>query len=147
MALLILCVRSTSSSFMFSKILSFPFAPAYLYCLFEMVASVCSRLVLDFILYLHSNKKWSKYYHDMTIYFFKWLPMTVENDQLSTEMSFQFKLFAIHYRILKNVLVKLSQENTFKWTINVYYLVCEAIKVYSVRNWIVLNRTHKPWYA
>ena len=56
MALLIPCVRSTSSSFMFSKILIFPFASAYLYCLFEMVARACSRLVLDFILYLHSNK-------------------------------------------------------------------------------------------
>ena len=42
---------------MFSKILSLLFTSAYLYCLFEMVPRVCSRLVLDFILYLHSNKK------------------------------------------------------------------------------------------
>ena len=50
-------MRSTSSSFMFSKILSFPFASAYLYRLFEMVPRVCSTLVIDFISYLYSNKK------------------------------------------------------------------------------------------
>ena len=44
---------------MFSKILSFPFASEYLYYLFEMVPRVCSRLVLDFILYMHSNEKCS----------------------------------------------------------------------------------------
>ena len=42
---------------MFSKILSFPFASAYLYCLFEMIPRVCSRLILDFILCLRANKK------------------------------------------------------------------------------------------
>ena len=42
---------------MLSKISSFPFVPAYLYLLFEMVPRVCFRLLLDFTLDLHSNEK------------------------------------------------------------------------------------------